>query len=32
MIGGQAAWENNDFSPDLGKKPMGRLLRSVHAA
>jgi N-acyl-D-aspartate/D-glutamate deacylase len=32
MIGGQAAWENNDFSPDLGQKPMGRLLRSVHAA
>ena len=31
MIGGQAAWENNDFAPDLGKKPMGRLLRSVHA-
>jgi N-acyl-D-aspartate/D-glutamate deacylase len=32
MIGGHTAWENNDFSSHLGKTPMGRLLRSVHAS
>jgi N-acyl-D-aspartate/D-glutamate deacylase len=32
MIGGHTAWENNDFSHHLGKTPMGRLLRSVHAS
>ena len=28
MIGGQVAWENDQFTPDLGQKPMGRLLRA----
>ena len=28
MIGGHVAWENGQFTPDLGKKPMGRLLRA----
>ena len=32
MIGGQTAWENNAFSGDLGKTPMGRLLRSTASA
>ena len=32
MIGGHTAWENNDFNSHLGKTPMGRLLRSVHAS
>lgn len=31
MIGGHSAWENTDFSADLGQKPMGRLLRAVGA-
>jgi len=30
MIGGHAAWENNEFTPDLGQKPMGRLLRALN--
>jgi len=30
MIGGHAAWENNEFTSDLGKKPMGRLLRALN--
>ncbi|MBT5797402.1 MAG: amidohydrolase family protein [Porticoccaceae bacterium] len=30
MIGGHMAWEGNDFAPDLGQKPMGRLLRAIH--
>ena len=29
MIGGQTAWENNNFASDLGQKPMGRLLRAI---
>lgn len=29
MIAGNVAWENNDFSGELGEKPMGRLLRSA---
>mgnify|MGYP006060716989 FL=1 len=29
MIGGHMAWENDDFAPELGHKPMGRLLRSL---
>ena len=32
MIGGHSAWENTQFAADLGEKPMGRLLRAVHAA
>ena len=28
MIGGHVAWENGQFTPDLGQKPMGRLLRA----
>ena len=28
FIGGEKAWENDDFSEDFGKRPMGRLLRS----
>ena len=31
MIGGQKAWENDQFTKSLGKIPMGRLLRSVHS-
>jgi hypothetical protein len=31
MIGGHTAWENNALADDLGKIPMGRLLRSVIA-
>ena len=30
MIGGHAAWENNEFTSDLGQKPMGRLLRALN--
>jgi N-acyl-D-aspartate/D-glutamate deacylase len=30
MIGGHAAWENNEFTSDLGQKPMGRLLRAIN--
>ena len=30
MIGGHAAWENNEFSSDLGQKAMGRLLRALN--
>ena len=30
MIGGQTAWENNNFASDLGQKPMGRLLRAIN--
>ena len=30
MIGGHAAWENNEFTPDLVQKPMGRLLRALN--
>ena len=29
MIGGHAAWENDNFASDLGQKPMGRLLRAI---
>jgi N-acyl-D-aspartate/D-glutamate deacylase len=32
MIGGHLAWENTDFSTELGKKPMGRLLRAANSA
>jgi N-acyl-D-aspartate/D-glutamate deacylase len=32
MIGGHSAWEDTQFAADLGEKPMGRLLRAVHAA
>ena len=32
MIGGQSAWENDQFNADLGQKPMGRLLRAVNSA
>ena len=32
MIGGHSAWEKTQFAADLGEKPMGRLLRAVHAA
>lgn len=32
MIGGHRAWEDTQFAADLGEKPMGRLLRAVHAA
>ena len=28
MIGGHVAWENSQFTADLGQKPMGRLLRA----
>jgi N-acyl-D-aspartate/D-glutamate deacylase len=28
MIGGHVAWENDEFTSDLGQKPMGRLLRA----
>ncbi len=31
MIGGQSAWENDQFNADLGQKPMGRLLRAVNS-
>ena len=30
MIGGNIAWENNQFAHDLGQKPMGRLLRAAN--
>ncbi len=30
MIGGHAAWENNEFTSDLGQKAMGRLLRALN--
>jgi hypothetical protein len=30
MIGGHVAWENDEFTSDLGQKPMGRLLRAHH--
>jgi len=30
MIAGHAAWEDDEFSSELGKKPMGRLLRPVN--
>ena len=30
MIGGHAAWENNEFTSDLGQKPMGRLLCALN--
>lgn len=30
MIGGHTAWENNEFTSDLGQKPMGRLLRALN--
>ena len=29
MIAGNVAWENDEFSGQFGKKPMGRLLRAV---
>ena len=29
MISGNIAWENDDFSRELGEKPMGRLLRAT---
>ena len=29
MIAGHTAWEDDEFSSELGKKPMGRLLRPV---
>ncbi|GAA5315490.1 MAG: amidohydrolase family protein [Candidatus Pelagadaptatus aseana] len=28
MVSGKVAWEDNDFSSDLGKTPMGQLLRA----
>jgi N-acyl-D-aspartate/D-glutamate deacylase len=31
MIGGNVAWENDDFSSELGEKPMGRLLKASAA-
>jgi hypothetical protein len=31
MIGGNIAWENDDFSGELGEKPMGRLLKACAA-
>jgi N-acyl-D-aspartate/D-glutamate deacylase len=30
MIGGNIAWQDTAFTKDLGRKPMGRLLRSIH--
>ena len=30
MIGGHIAWQGTAFTKHLGKKPMGRLLRSIH--
>ena len=30
MIGGNIAWENNQFAHDLGQKSMGRLLRAAN--
>ncbi len=30
MIGGNIAWENNEFAHDLGQKSMGRLLRAAN--
>jgi len=30
MIAGHTAWEDDEFSSELGKKPMGRLLRPVN--
>jgi len=32
MIGGNVAWENDQFSDNLGNKPMGRLLRGKAAS
>ena len=29
MIGGQIAWQNDDFQPELGKQKMGELLKPV---
>ena len=29
MIGGKIAWENDHFTPQLGKEPMGQLLRAT---
>jgi N-acyl-D-aspartate/D-glutamate deacylase len=31
MIGGNVAWENDDFSSELGEKPMGQLLKASPA-
>lgn len=31
MIGGNIAWENDDFSSELGEKPMGKLLKASAA-
>jgi len=31
IVGGNTAWENNDYSADFETKPMGRLLKACAA-
>jgi len=32
MVGGNVAWQGDQFDQSLGQKPFGRLLRSSHSS